>query len=124
MSEQPFEKMYGGLAGIVRGCKTVKSGLNKATKHVLDPDGKVWARCDKLQAEAESGISSIRNDLAKERKEIVAAERKKNQWASPSCMEGWLCTNSPTGVCVYEDPDEINRDYCDYCGFPKERQYG
>lgn len=122
MSEQKFEVMYGGLSGIVRGCKTVKSGLNKATRHVLDPDGTVWAKCDKLQAEAESGIAGIKEDLAKERKEVVAAERSKDKWASPSCLDGWLCPESPIGICVYEGRNNIDPDDCDYCGFPEERK--
>ncbi len=116
-AKRPNEKIFRDMSEIIRQCKKVKEGL-VGTRHILDPLGMVASRCDNLISEAEKGLSNIVDKLAKERKDIVVAERKKDEWASPSCAEGWLCPDSPTGVCQYQK----DWDSCDHCGFPEERK--
>jgi len=118
VAKRPNEKIFRDMSEIIRQCKKVREGLVD-TRHILDPLGMVASRCDNLITEAEIGLSKIANELAKERKAIVIAERKKDQWASPSCASGWLCPDSPTGACEYENGDP---DDCDHCGFPEERK--
>ena len=116
MSKRPNEKIFRDMSEIVRQCKKVKEGL-VGTRHILDPLGTVSSRCDTLTAEAEKALSKIADKLADERQRIVIAERKKDEWASPSCKEGWLCTNSSTGVCSYD-----RHEGCVHCGYPEERK--
>ena len=118
MAKRPNEKIFRDMCNIIRQCNKVKDGL-VGTRHILDPLGMVHSRCDGLIAEAEKGLSNIVDKLAEERKELVTAERKKDEWASPSCADGWLCPDSPTGVCSYENGD---MDACDHCVFPDERK--
>lgn len=118
---RPTEAIHREFKTMYDSAQTVKWSLPKI-RHVIDPDGSVEARCDNLIAEAEKGMEDFADRLAKERKEYVTAERAKDEWASPSCHEGWLCPDSPTGVCIYEKTNPYDPDCCDHCGFPDERK--
>ena len=59
---------------------------------------------------------------AKKRRRQVRQERVTDKWASPSGPGGWLCPDSPTGYCWYDDEVDPIHDHCLSCGHPKERK--
>ncbi len=82
----------------------------------LDPDGSIQRKAEEQIANLSSQVDEY--GIAAERKAFCKAEREKDEWASPSSPNGWLCVDSPNGLCSYE---KSNHDDCDYCGFPDER---
>ena len=91
----------------------------KTIGDVVDSKGEFTARIQKFLDEANNGITLLTPELGKQRREHVQSERKKDKWASPSCLDGWMCPGSPSGACEYENGDP---DDCDHCGFPEERK--
>jgi len=86
---------------------------------VVDPEGECATKAQKIRDQAKSAIEAFTPSLGKERRDFVKAERVKDTWASPSCFDGWMCPDSPTGACAYDNGDD---DCCDHCGFPSERK--
>lgn len=39
-----------------------------------------------------------------------------NEWCQ------WECEESPIGICIYNDEDDIVHDFCHFCGLPEERK--
>ena len=115
-----IEETVRGLRQYRKGLKDVRSGLSQEVVALsLDPDGELMNRCEELISNVTRAIEDMGEDLAHERLTLIIAERKKDKWASPSCYDGWLCPDSPSGVCSYEDDIE---DDCQHCGFPSERK--
>ncbi len=109
--KQAFENVK---ANLLHGPFTVRAAL--------DPQGYLAAKCEEQIVEIDQRLESRAEALAAERRQFVQTERKKDRWASPSAPgEGWLCPDSPTGVCTYENDTPIH-DNCDHCGFPEERK--
>ncbi len=88
----------------------------------LDPEGTLAIRVERAIDGLETRVESRAEALATERREFCKAERERDRWESPSCPEGWLCPDSPTGVCSYNDPEDTMNDICDFCGDPEERK--
>lgn len=89
----------------------------------LDPQGCLAEKCYQQIEEINQRLDSRAEALANERREFVRSERKKDKWASPSAAHvGWLCPESPTGICSYEYRGGYSEDTCDHCGFPEERK--
>jgi hypothetical protein len=98
----------------------LRQGLMDATvSRNLDPDSTLAVKVERKIAECEQRIESRAEALGTERRQFCKAERESDRWESPSCPEGWLCPESPTGVCEYEKGDW---DCCDFCGDPGERK--
>ncbi len=114
----PNEIMVRGLSQRANEAQQILFGL-KAIGDVVDPGGKFAANVEKFLNEARSGIELLTPELGRQRREHVEAERRRDEWASPSCLDGWMCPKSPTGACEYENGD---MDECDHCGFPEERK--
>lgn len=88
----------------------------------LDPQGYLVGRCrDRIEV-IDQSLASKAEELAEERRKFVQAARDADEWASPHATGGgWLCPESPTGVCTYDNP-EAQDDFCDHCEFPEERK--
>lgn len=114
----PNEAIVRGLSFRLKEAQHILFGL-KSIGDVLDPEGKFAAKVEKFLNEAHSGIELLTPELGKQRREHVQAERRKDKWASPSCIDGWMCPKSSTGACEYENGDPHD---CDHCGFPEERK--
>jgi hypothetical protein len=122
---RPLEAFCIGLSQQKRAFEDIKANLLHGPFTVraeLDPQGYLAAKCEEQIVEIDQRLESRAEALAAERRQFVQAERKKDKWASPSAPgEGWLCPDSPTGICTYENDTAIH-DHCDYCGFPEERK--
>ncbi len=89
----------------------------------LDPDGSVVKKVEARIEGIRLRLESIADVLASERRNLCKDERKKDKWASPSAPgEGWLCPDSPTGICIHDNDPSTMCDHCDYCGLPEERK--
>ena len=114
----PNENIVKGLSYRANEAQHILFGL-KTLGDVLDPEGKFATKVQKFLDEATSGIEMLTPELGRQRREHVQAERKRDEWASPFCIDGWMCPKSPTGACEYKNGDF---DTCDHCGFPEERK--
>ncbi len=114
----PNESMVAGLSFRANEAKHILCGLMNIGD-VIDPAGTFRARTLEYRDSAKIAIEELTPKLWKDRREFVQAERKKDEWASPSCLDGWMCPKSPTGACEYENGD---MDECGHCGFPEERK--
>jgi hypothetical protein len=118
--ERPFETRHIHLERARCAYAEIISALiNEAVSDDLDPEGLLVEKASQRMSDLECRIESIAGVLATERRDFCQAERRKDKWASPSCGDGWLCPDSPTGVCTYENG---HYDDCDHCGFPDERK--
>jgi hypothetical protein len=64
----------------------------------------------------------------------MAKGKQKGGWYNPAdnwgsahcavCSEdlGWYCPDSPTGLCEYDDKEDLMHDTCLHCGAPEERR--
>jgi hypothetical protein len=114
----PNEAIVRGLSYRANEAQHILFGL-KTIGDVIDPEGKFAAKVKAFLDEANTGITLLTPELGKQRREHVQTERKRDKWASPSCLDGWMCPKSPTGACEYGNGDP---DDCDHCGFPEERK--
>ena len=114
----PNEAIVRDLSWRANEAQHILFGL-KNLGNVIDPNGECAVRTQQLLDQANSDITRLTPELGKQRREHVQTERKKDEWASPSCIDGWMCPDSLSGACEYENGDPDN---CDYCGFPEERK--
>ncbi len=114
----PNESIVKGLSFRANEAQHILFGLMNIGD-VIDPEGTFGARTQEYLNSAKIAIEELTPKLCKERREFVQAEREKDEWASPSCIDGWMCPESPTGACEYENGD---MDECDHCGYPEERK--
>ena len=114
----PNESIVRDLTFRLGEAQRILLGL-KTIGEIVDPTGSCALKTEQLIEDAHKTIEELTPKLGEERREFVQAERVKDKWASPSCLDGWMCPDSPTGACEYEGGDP---DSCDYCGHPEERK--
>ncbi len=114
----PNESIVRGLSSSLKEAQHVLFGL-KTIGEIVDPTGQCTLKTEQYLEDAHEAIEELTPKLGEERRKFVQAEREKDTWASPSCVDGWMCPGSPTGACEYENGD---MDSCDHCGFPEERK--
>ncbi len=114
----PTEAIVRGVSFRLNEAQHVMFGL-KTIGEIVDPTGVCRLKTEQLIEDAHEAIGELTPRLSKERREFVQAERVKDRWASPSCLDGWMCPYSPNGACEYENGDQ---DSCDHCHFPEERK--
>ncbi len=114
----PNESMVKGLSFRANEAQHILFGLMNIGD-VIDPEGTFRARTQEYLNSAKIAIEELTPKLGKARRDFVQAEREKDEWASPSCIDGWMCPKSPTGACEYDNGDI---DECDHCGFPEKRK--
>lgn len=123
---RPLEVFCTGLSQQKRAFEIIKANLlngPSAVRAELDPQGCLAAKCEEQLVEIDQRLESRAEALATERRQFVQAEREKDEWASPSAPgEGWLCPDSPTGVCIHDNDLSTFNDNCDHCGMPEERK--
>jgi hypothetical protein len=115
----PNESVIRDLSFRLDEAQHVLFGL-KTVGDVVDPAGLCALKTEQFIEDAHEAIEELTPALGKERRDFVRAERVKDEWASPSCVDGWMCPDSPNGACDYEEGGDP--DSCDYCGHPGERK--
>jgi hypothetical protein len=114
----PTEAIVRSVSFRLKEAQRVMFGL-KTIGEIVDTTGVCRLKTEQFIEDAHESIGELTPRLSKERREFVQAERVKDRWASPSCIDGWMCPDSPNGACEYEGGDP---DRCDHCGFPEERK--
>jgi len=117
--DRPFEAIMKGFHTRVARAEQLLFYLHEIG-HDVDAKGTCEAKTIKFRDQAMTDIKNLLPQLTMERREYVKTVRGKDQLASPSCPDGWLCPESPAGICEYSDSD--NGEYCHYCDYPSERK--
>lgn len=121
---RPFEAIMKGFHTRVARAEKLLFYLHEIG-HAVDPKGTCEAKTTKFRDQAMADIKNLLPQLTLERREYVKTARAKDQLVSPSCPDGWLCSDSPAGICEYTLPEDLllaDEDYCRYCGYLGERK--